>query len=331
MTGNGLIPGTGLVPGTGLILDGGLATELQRAGWSVAAPWWTTGVLRSPAGRRAVLDVHQRYVAAGADVLTADTFRCNPSSTAAAGLDPDCARRLIRTAVGLARAAAGDRVLVAGSLAPVADCYRPDLVPDDDWLRREHGWTAAELAAAGVDVVLVETMNTVREAVIALEAVLATGRPAWVSVVCADGPWLLSGEPLAGAARTLRAHGAGAVLVNCTTLTDTDKCIEVLSRAPWGIFGAYPNIEDRSAISKWTHVDRYVPADTGPATFARRVARWRTSLGAGLIGGCCGTSPAHLTALRRLLGHPAPVPVPAQSAVPTCRGKESVDEQSHTG
>ncbi|MEU4620108.1 homocysteine S-methyltransferase family protein [Actinoplanes sp. NPDC023801] len=296
------------IPRAGLLLDGGLATELQRAGWPVAPPWWTNGVLRSPAGRRALLQAHRRYAEAGADVLTAGTFRCNPSSTARAGLGPDATRRLIRTAVSLARAAAGARMLVAGSQAPVADCYRPDQVPDDDRLRREHSWTAAQLAAAGVDLILVETMNTVREAVIAVEAVRAAGRPAWVSLVCAGGPRLLSGEPLAGAARTLHEHGAEAVLVNCTNLADTDRCIEVLGGGPCLTFGAYPNVEDRSAIPRWTHVDRFVPSGVGPETFACHVAQWCTRFGAGLVGGCCGTSPSHVAALRRRLGRPAPLP-----------------------
>jgi S-methylmethionine-dependent homocysteine/selenocysteine methylase len=322
--------GTVAIPGAGLILDGGLATELQRAGRSVAPPWWTNDALRTPAGRRAVLRIHRRYARAGADVLTAGTFRCNPSSTARAGIGPEATRRLIRTAVRLARAAAGDRVLVAGSQAPVADCYRPDLVPDDDRLRREHGWTAGELVAAGVDVVLVETMNTVREAVIAAEAVQAAGRTAWVSLVCWDGARLLSGESLTGAARTLRAHGAAAVLVNCTDLADTDKCIEALSGASCAPFGAYPNIEDRSAISNWTHVDRHVPPDVGPDEFARRVARWRTSFGAGLLGGCCGTSPPHLAALRRRLGRPAPAAPGDPATVPTRHGEEAVDENNDT-
>ncbi|MEU2613201.1 homocysteine S-methyltransferase family protein [Micromonospora sp. NPDC007271] len=319
------------IPDGGLLLDGGLATELQRAGWPMAAPWWTSDALRTEGGRRAVRRIHERYVAAGADVVTANTFRCNPRAMRAADVTPEHLRRLIRAAVGLARAAVGERALVAASLAPAADCYRPDLVPGDDDLRREHGWTARELAAAGSDLVLAETMNSVREAVIAVEAALATGRPVWVSLVCAGGPRLLSGEPLGAAVRVLWEHGASAVLVNCTTLDDTESCLEVMSRAAWRPFGAYPNIENRFAIPKRSDVNQFIPAGIGPAAFARRLATWRTRYGLDVLGGCCGTSPEHLSALRRRLGQAGPARSRrADEAVARPR-KDDFDEQSQPG
>jgi S-methylmethionine-dependent homocysteine/selenocysteine methylase len=180
-------------------------------------------------------------------------------------------------------------VWIAGSIAPVEDCYRPDLVPADDALRAEHQWLATELLRAEVDLVLIETMNTEREARIALEQVLAAGGRAWVSFVCQEDARLLSGEPLAAAARAVEADGADAVLVNCTALEPTEACLRALRDACDGPIGAYPNLEPRrgGAIS--------------PDHFAATLGGWHDELGATLLGGCCGTTPAHIAALRARL------------------------------
>lgn len=129
---------------------------------------------------------------------------------------------LVQAAVGVARAArdeAGNgRTLIAGSMAPSRTATARI------WCRRtrssaQHRWLASEMLDAGVDLVLIETINSVREARIALGQVLTAGGRAWVSFVCAEGARLLSGEPLSGepladAARAVEADGAEAVLVN---------------------------------------------------------------------------------------------------------------------
>jgi len=316
-------------PTVGLLrLDGGLATELQRAGLPVRAPWWTTRALLTERGRTLIRKVHERYLAAGAQVITANTFRCNLRALRAAlpagarldtlagglgGLGGGGPGRLVRAAVETAHAARrtaaggldGD-VLVAASMAPVADCYRPDLVPPDDELHVEHRWLATELMRAGVDLVLIETMNSTREARIALEQVQAVGGRAWVSFVCKDGQHLLSGEPLTAAARAAEADGAQAVLVNCTPMEHTSRCLEVLRASCAGAIGAYPNLEDRSGVAEWTHKDHVFPTAVSPPEFAEIAHRWHTEYGATILGGCCGSTPPHIAALapqRQVEGH----------------------------
>jgi S-methylmethionine-dependent homocysteine/selenocysteine methylase len=278
-------------------LDGATATELQRRGIPVRAPWWTSAALRTPRGRAVLGAIHAEYAAAGADVITANTFRCNLRSLTRAGLDRPAAARMVHEAVGIARAAAGRRVRVAGSIAPVEDCYRPDLVPETRTLRAEHRWLARELVAAGVDLVVVETMSCEREALVALEEVLAAGGRAYVSFVCGDDARLLSGEPLVSAVRAAERTGASAVLVNCTSIPRTAACLREMRAAARGPIGAYPNVEDRSGIATAVHVDRYLPALVDVDVFATAVLGWRADLGATVLGGCCGTTPAHLAAL----------------------------------
>jgi S-methylmethionine-dependent homocysteine/selenocysteine methylase len=280
-----------------LRLDGATGTELQRRGIPVRPPWWTSGVLRTDRGLAVLAAIHADYVAAGARVLTANTFRCNLRTLRRAGLDATRAAKLVRRAVGAARAWAGTGVRVVGSIGPVEDCYRPDLVPEERILRAEHGWLARELVAAGVRTVLVETMNRIVEARTAVAAVTAAGGRAWVSFVTGPGARLLSGEPLADAVTAVEREGAGAVLVNCASLADIEAALRVTGRVARGPIGAYPNLEDRSGIPAATHVDRHLPALVGPGEFADAVARWVDRYGIQLAGGCCGTTPAHIAAL----------------------------------
>lgn len=282
-----------------LILDGGLGTELQRRGRSVTAPWWTAHCLRDEDGRRLIAQIHTEYVTAGADVITADTFRTTPRASRRAGIaGHTVAEGLVRSAVALARKAADTaprRVLVAGSVAPVEDCYRPDLVPNNGVLRREHAWLAEQFVRTNVDLVLVETMNTVREAVAATRAVCAEGLPVWVSFVCTNGARLLSGADVVAAATAVRAAGADMVLVNCTGPAGTDEALRRLRKADAGPLGAYPNLEDRRGLPPAASVDRYLPPRLTPDAFAVLCADWDDL---DVVGGCCGSTPAHIAALR---------------------------------
>jgi S-methylmethionine-dependent homocysteine/selenocysteine methylase len=285
-----------------LRLDGATATELQRRGVSVRPPLWTSGALTSSRGRAVLGDVHAEHVRAGADIVTANTFRCNVRALRRAGLDRAAGASLVSTAIATARegvacAGSGRRVWIAGSMAPVEDCYRSDLVPASDELRAEHGWLARELVSAGADFVLVETMGCVREARIALEAVQGAGGRAVVSFGACDGGRLLSGEPIAPAARALQRDGAAAVLVNCTTMSSTERCLQLMSSSMAGLLGAYPNVEDRTGVAALTHVDRALPVGVDVPTFAATAARWCREFGLAVIGGCCGSTPQHIAAL----------------------------------
>lgn len=283
-----------------LLLDGATGTELQRRGVPVRPPWWTSAALRTGPGRAVLEAIHADYADAGSLVLTANTFRCNLRAARRAGLDRAGAAALVRQAVRVARAAShrpARRVLVAGSIAPVEDCYRPDLVPDRVSLDAEHRWLARELVAAGVDIILVETMNSVIEARAAVAAARAAGCRTWVSFAVGPGARLLSGEPVAVAVRAAEQAGAEAVLVNCASLPETEASLRVLAETAGVPIGAYPNVEDRRGVAAATHVDRHLPALIGPAGLAGTVRGWIDRFGIGLVGGCCGTTPAHLGAL----------------------------------
>ena len=279
-----------------LVLDGATGTELERRGAAASLPLWSAQALvRAP---ELVAAIHADYAAAGADILTANTFRTQRRNLARGGWGGR-ARELTRVAVELARRAAHGlaverEIHVVGSAPPLEDCYRPDLVPGDAELRHEHAEHAENLAEAGVDAILVETMNSVREAVAALRAARATGLPAFASFACWDGARLLSGDPLRDALAAVLPEEPAAVLVNCLPPSNVSACLPALrdSARP---FGVYPNLGAPTDAAGLTRTE-----DCSPAAFAELAEAWRAA-GASILGGCCGTTPAHIRTLAQRL------------------------------
>jgi S-methylmethionine-dependent homocysteine/selenocysteine methylase len=134
----------------------------------------------------------------------------------------------------------------------------------------------------------------VREAVAAAGAARAQGLTTLVSFICWDGPRLLSGEPLESAARAARDAGAHAVLVNCLPPRNVLACLPALARSELP-FGAYANLGAPDDVSGFTRSD-----DCSPEQFAEHAARWLDA-GARVVGGCCGTTPAHVRAIANSL------------------------------
>lgn len=277
-----------------LLLDGATGTELEHRGAATSLPLWSArALIEAP---DLVVEIHRDYVAAGADILTANTFRTQRRALERGGLG-ERAEELTRFAIELARRAAGEdssgrEIFVVGSAPPIEDCFRPDLVPGDCELSIEHARHARHLAAAGVDGILIETMNSGREALAAMRAARATGLPSLVSFVCWDGARLLSGESLRSALTRIEPACPDAVLVNCLPASNVAACLAVLRDAKRP-FGLYPNLGAPTT-------DGGLSEELEPAEFAGLASGWLEA-GASLIGGCCGTTPAHTLAIAQRL------------------------------
>lgn len=284
----------GLSRGGKALLDGALGSELERRGIATPIPLWSAAALETRPD--AVAEIHADYVRAGCRVLTTNTFRTRPRDAAKAGRAPADARRWTRRAVDLAREAARAAprpVAVAGALAPLEDCYRPDRVPDARAVEAEHGEQARLLADCGVDLILAETMNTVREARAALAgARRAASLPVWVSMIPGPELTLLDGTPLGTALREVASDAPDAILLNCLPADYAGRCLPFLAELgiPWGVYA------NASAVpgAVFAVTDRIDVAD-----YARNAATW-VSAGACIAGGCCGTTPAHLAAVAPL-------------------------------
>jgi S-methylmethionine-dependent homocysteine/selenocysteine methylase len=285
-----------IAAGAALVKDGATGTELERRGCRSDLPLWSAhALLEAP---EVLLAIHADYLEAGAEVLTADTFRTQRRTLARAGLGAR-APRLTALAVELARRAAGRagdrRVFVLGSDPPLEDCYRPDLAPTDPAvLRAEHAEHVRNLLAAGVDAILVETMNTIREALASLTEIRALGAPAIVSFVCDDRGRLLSGEPLRDALAAVAELAPLAAGVNCLPVRAVEACLPALVSS--GLrFAVHANLGDPLPGAPGRFRD-----ELDPGAYAAAAQGW-VAAGARLVGGCCGTRPGHIRALAALL------------------------------
>ncbi len=286
-----------------LTLDGGLATELERAGCDLNHPLWSARVLlENPA---AIVMATRAFASAGADIVATATYQATFEGLERMGIDHAGAVAFFRKAVDLAREAvltAGrdDIPLVAASIGPygafLADgseyCGNYGLtIPE---LARFHRDRLAVLAETDIDLVGFETFPSAVEA--RAVADLMTEFPeseAWISFSCRDGKHLWDGSPIEEIAADLADHPQiAAIGVNCV---DPGHAVELISRlrdtAPEKPVVAYPN-----AGRGWdAETGAWRGTDT-PAEFAERAQAWRRA-GASIVGGCCQTTPEHIRAL----------------------------------
>ena len=276
------------------LLDGGMGQELVARAGTDPGPLWATRVMLDHPGL--VRDIHQDYFAAGASLATTNTYNILHDRLIPHGLDHLYHALHLRALAEAheARAAAG-RGLIAGSMGPLGESYRPDLTPPVEVSAALYA-EKAHLLAPHVDLILIETISSLDLARGALRGARTTDRPAWlsVSVQDRDGTRLRSGEPVAALAEVLADTPADAVLANCSMPEAMAAALGELK--PLGLpFGAYAN--GFSEITPHTH-GTSAPAygarhDLTPERYADFALGW-VAQGATLIGGCCEVGPAHI-------------------------------------
>ena len=281
-----------LAGGAFLLFDGAMGTELQARGLA-AGELPELLCLTHP---EVVTAVHAAYVAAGADVVTTNTFGANADKLG----DAATVEEVFTSAVACAREA-GARY-VAADLGPTGQLLAPmgSLAFDDAYELFARQARAAE--AAGADLVVIETMSDLAEAKAALLAVReSTGLPALVTMTFEEDGRTFLGTTPEVAALTLSSLGAAAVGINCSLgpaevaplvglMADWARC-PLMVQANAGL----PHVEDGVTVY-----------DIGPERFAADVAPM-IETGVTILGGCCGTTPAHIAAERALLAGRTPV------------------------
>lgn len=292
-----------LESGPPLLLDAAMGSDLDRRGLATTLPLWSAiGLIERP---DLVQSVHCDNLIAGADIITTNTFRSTARTLRKAGLDEAAAAELDRMAVELAitaRMVTGrSDALIAGSLAPLDECYEPTFETDANEALAEHAVQARNLAAAGADFLMIETMPTIREAVLTTQAALQVGLPVTVGFVCeaetgADGAArLMSGESLADAVAALRPFPVAMIFANCAAPAVISSALGQLRDLTALPLGGYANVGQVDSDVGW-NPDGSVRGDA----YAALAAEW-LDLGARVIGGCCGTHPEHTRALRQLI------------------------------
>ena len=281
-----------------LILDGATGTELNRRGVDTGLPLWSANALMNDRDTRILQQIHEDYLRAGADIITTNTFRTHRRALAPSG-NADRALELTRKAVEIARAAIADvqsdkPQFIAGSISTLEDCYRPDLVPPDKELRTEHSERIHHLVECDVDLILIETINTIREAVIMAKLAVITGTPVVVSFVCDRDGKILSGETLTEAAGQLLPLGISAIGVNCGPTPNLAKPLSELHAVCGKDFPliAYGNIGYADEEVGWVNTD-----SENPKAYCEHAVHWPVKI----VGGCCGTTPGHIAELKLAL------------------------------
>jgi methionine synthase I (cobalamin-dependent) len=287
-----------------VILDGAVGTEILRR----HVTWADHQLLTRPDVVRAI---HADYIAAGAHVLSTNTFQLTRRSFAQHFKNADQMRHigapdlesrwadLLRAGVRLAHEACQqvgqtERVAVAGALTTLEWCFRPDLVPEPNVAEAEYREVAAVFAEAGCDLLLIETINSVSEAVAAARAARSVGLPFWIAFVPNEAGVLFSGETLGEACAALEPFPPDVVLVNCAPPPDVAAGLAELVQHATTPIGAYPHI-GRFDPPEWLFTDEYPPQNY------LELAREWVAMGARVVGGCCGTTPDHIALLAREL------------------------------
>jgi 5-methyltetrahydrofolate--homocysteine methyltransferase len=271
-----------------LVLDGAMGTQLQQRGMpaGVCPEAW---VIEHP---DIVQDIYGAYAAAGADILYTCTFGANRLKLGEYGIEN--VREVNRTLARLARAAAGKKILIAGDIGPTGRFVEPsgDLAFEEAVaIFKEQ---AIGLLEGGVDLFVIETMIDIQEARAALIAVKEVGDHfALVTMTFEPDGRTLGGTDPVTALITLQSLGADAVGCNCSTGPE-DMLAFIRAMKPFATvpLAAKPNA-GLPILAGGRTVFEMTPAAFG--AFGRPFAE----AGVNLMGGCCGTTPAHITALKQ--------------------------------
>ncbi|HTA48411.1 MAG TPA: homocysteine S-methyltransferase [Verrucomicrobiae bacterium] len=304
---------------TGLrVLDGGLATELERAGCDLASPLWSGEVLRTQPEK--VLAVHRSYLEAGADCLLTASYQLSAMGFHEIGFAvpaaEQAARQAIRQSVALAEQARCEyiqaevdagrkprRIWIAGSLGAYGAAlhngaeFHGNYNIDHPGLVTIHAERIDAMRDTPADFLAFETVPSLAEADAILEALAPFPNiAAYISFTCRDDTYTGHSEPIEVCARLLdAAPNIIAVGINCTAPRYILPLIRKIRAVTKKRIAVYPNSGET-----WVAETRGWTGASDPAGFGELAREWREA-GGDWIGGCCRTSPQHIRAVAAAL------------------------------
>ncbi len=279
-----------------VLLDGAIGTELQRRGFNTALPLWTgEASLLAP---KLLEQIHTDYVKAGADIISANTFRTTRWTFKKAKKER-LAKKATISAIKIAQKVKKNskrEVFVAGVLAPLEDCYRPDLVPEDKILEREHKRQVELLDSLGIDLFLIETINCQREAKVLLKLTKKTKKPTLISFCINENLELLSGEKLEDVIEEIKKYSPLVILLNCIPPSLATRGLKKLREIFSGFIGVYAQGEGIPEQKEGWKFDKRMNS----VLYLKKVKEW-LKYSPKIIGGCCGTTPEYIKLIREFL------------------------------
>ena len=269
-----------------LVCDGAMGTMLMAEG----AVTGTCGEGLNLNASEKIKAVHSAYIEAGADIVETNSFGGSRIKLAKSGLDH--LTREINIAAGkIAREAAGEDIFVAGSIGPVGELLEPLGAVSFQQAVGVFKEQSLALAEGGVDIMIIETMSDLQEVHAAVQGVRQGPDLPIIATMTFDKKLhTVMGVSPAKAAQTLGQWGVSVMGSNCGT--GPDEMLHVISQMkkelPDGLFLAQPN----AGFPRITD-DGDVVYDETPAQFADYAMQF-VKLGVSVVGGCCGTTPAHI-------------------------------------
>ncbi len=272
-----------------LILDGAMGSMLQNMSVkSEGSLWMSFANIKSP---DKVFEVHKKYIEAGADIITTNTFRTNPH--AVKYFSKIDSQRLIKEGVALAVQAKGNfPVFIAGSNAPAEDCYQTERTISQKELRENHQAHINLLMNAGCDFILNETQSHFDEIKIICKHCYKEEIPFVVSFFFNNEMKLLSGENLFDVVNFVIDYQPIAIGFNCI-MPDTfrEASSKISGKYNWGF---YLN------CGKGDFRDENIKCGVLPDEYLAYVKTYLKKEPS-FIGSCCGSSPQHIKKIRRFL------------------------------
>ncbi|MCW9065567.1 MAG: homocysteine S-methyltransferase family protein [Ignavibacteriaceae bacterium] len=272
-----------------LLIDGAIGSYLQQKGFETDNTLWTAKINQSDP--EAVIVIHKEYIEAGADIVTTNTFRTNPSSLNKSGYSYFSS--YVTQAVSLAKQSVDNKkIYIAGSNAPAEDCYLKVRTLSNKELQMNHSKHIDLLIDNDVDFVLNETQSHLDEIKIICDHCDKHGIPYVLSLYLDETMHLLSGEKLESIFSLLADSSALAIGINCISPILFSKIIGSISMPDrWGY---YLNCGSGQPS------DKVIECGIQPDEYLDTVIK-SVQYTPSFIGSCCGSSPAHTKKIREYL------------------------------
>ena len=282
-----------LAAGETILMDGGMGSEIERRGLASPTTWSGGPMLTHP---QVVRDIHQEYIEAGAEVIITNTFGTGRDMLEHGNIEDKVAEanRLGIEAAVQARRNSGTEgsVVIAASVSTMAPKAHAEVPVPYEKALETYREQLGELAKGDPDVAVGEMLVRISDTLAVIEAATELGLPVWIGLALVrDGDGLYlgiqdrhGGESLQDAMDAIRDKNVASVFIMHTPVDDTGPGLEIVRKDWAGIFGAYAHF----------------PRDAGPMDPQRYLeyAKGWSEQGARIIGGCCGTGPGHIRALR---------------------------------
>jgi len=281
-----------------ILMDGAMGTEILRRDSNTTLPLWSAeALLNNP---KIIQQIHEDYIKAGAEIIITDTFRTTKRAFGKKRIAQK-AKSATTLACRLAQAAIkrtkpNHTIYIAGSIAPLEDCYLPELTPPEKDLKREHLEYVKDLKAGGIDFLLIETMITLRETKAAVNAAKELAMPFAVSFCTNQKSDLLGGESLQEVIAIIERYDPLFIGVNCVSpesAARTLKKLKKITKYPISVYAqgdGIPNDDQGWEFIEEKNMKKYV-----------KFAKEWINEGAQIIGGCCGTTPDYIEKIRKFL------------------------------